>query len=179
MMMRSTLPILLLIAALTSGAGAQSIGLDPQTLRPGLRFHTNPDAADDFRRLPYQNLPGEIRIEIAADTLYDFDRDEVRPGATDYVQQTANLIFEQAKGPVRIECRSDRLPSAVGQKLAARCANTIAQWLTVKENLKVKFTTVGTSVPPADPATRADYPLAPPKPNPNARPSVTIVFAKK
>jgi hypothetical protein len=35
MMMRSTLPILLLllIAALTSGADAQSIGIDPQTLR--------------------------------------------------------------------------------------------------------------------------------------------------
>jgi hypothetical protein len=63
---------------------------------------------------------------------------------------------------------------------AARCANTIAQWLTVQENLKVKFTTVGTSVPPAAPAPRADYLLAPqPKPNPNARPSVTIVFAKK
>ena len=62
-------PILLLIAALTSGAGAQSIGIDPQTLRPGLRFQTNPDAADKFRRLPYQNLPGEIRIELAADTF--------------------------------------------------------------------------------------------------------------
>jgi hypothetical protein len=50
----------------------------------------------------------------------------------------------------------------------------------VQENLKVKFTTVGTSVPPAAPAPRADYPLAPqPKPTLNARPSVTIVFAKK
>jgi uncharacterized membrane protein len=73
MMMRSTLPILLLIAALTSGAGAQSIGIDPQTLRPGLRFRTNADAADNFKRLPYQDLAGEIRIELAADTLYDFD----------------------------------------------------------------------------------------------------------
>jgi hypothetical protein len=180
MIMRSTLPILLLIAALTSGAGAQSIGIDPKTLRPGLQFRTNANAADKFRRLPYQNLPGEIRIELAADTLYDFDKDEIRSSAADYIQQTANLIFEEAKGPVRIECRSDRLPTAVGQKLAARCANTIAQRLTVQENLKVKFTTVGTSVPPAAPATRADYPLAAqPKPNPTARPSVTIVFAKK
>jgi outer membrane protein OmpA-like peptidoglycan-associated protein len=180
MMMRSTLSILLLLAALTSGAGAQSIGIDPQTLRPGLRFRTDAGAADNFRRLPYQNLPGEIRIELAADTLYDFDKDEVRSSAADYIQQTANLIFEEAKGPVRIECRSDRLPTAVGQKLAARCANTIAQWLTVQEKLKVKFTTVGSSVPPAAPAPRADYPLAPQqKQNPNARPNVTIVFAKK
>jgi outer membrane protein OmpA-like peptidoglycan-associated protein len=133
MIMRSTLPILLLIAALTSGAGAQSIGIDPKTLRPGLQFRTNADAADKFRRLPYQNLPGEIRIELAADTLYDFDKDEIRSSAADYIQQTANLIFEEARGPVRIECRSDRLPTAVGQKLAARCANTIAQRLTVQE----------------------------------------------
>lgn len=178
MMMRSTLSILLLIAALTTSAGAQSLGIDPQTLRPGFRFRTNADAADNFRKLPYQNLPGEIRIELAADTLYDFDKDMVRSSAADYVQQTANLIFEEAKGPVRIECRSDRLPAAVGQKLAARCANTIAQWLTVQENLKVKFTTVGTSVPPAAPAPRADFPVAS-KPNPPPRPSVTIIFAKK
>jgi hypothetical protein len=76
-----------------------------------LRFQTNPDAADKFRRLPYQNLPGEIHIDLAADTLYDFDKNEVRSSAADYIQQTANLIFEEAKGPVRIECRSDRLPT--------------------------------------------------------------------
>jgi len=135
-------------------------------------------AADNFKRLPYQSLPDKIRIELAAETLYDFDKDEVRSRAADYIQQTANPIFEEAKGPVRIECRSDPLPTAIGQKLAARCANTIAQWLTVQENLKVKFTTVGTSVSPDAAAPRADYRLAP-RPNPNARPSVTIVFAKK
>ena len=84
-----------------------------------------------------------------------------------YQSGLVNLIFERAKGPVRIECRSDRLPTAVGQKLAARCANTIAQWPSVK----VKFTTVATGVPPAAPAVpRGDYSLAP-KPNPNARPA--------
>jgi hypothetical protein len=178
MMMRTAFPILLVMTALTSGADAQILGIDPKTGRPGFRIPMKGDTTTDtFRRLPYQNLASEIRIELAAEVLYDFDRDEVRSSAADYFQQAANLIFEEAKGPVRIECRSDRMPTAVGQRLAARCANTIAKWLTVEEKLtNVKFTTVGTSVLPATPAANLDNPRAP---KPDTRPKVTIVFAKK
>ena len=178
MMMRTAFPILLVMTALTSGADAQGLGIDPKTGRPGLRIPMKGDTTTDtFRRLPYQNLASEIRIELAAEVLYDFDRDEVRSSAADYFQQAANLIFEEAKGPVRIECRSDRVPTAVGQRFAARCANTIAKWLTVEEKLtNVKFTTVGTSVLPTTAATNLDNPRAP---KPDTRPKVTIVFAKK
>jgi hypothetical protein len=79
--------------------------------------------------VPNQDLASEIRVELAADALYDFDKGEVRSSAVDYFQQAANLIFDEAKGPVRVECSSDRVPTAVGQKLAARCADAIAQWL--------------------------------------------------
>jgi outer membrane protein OmpA-like peptidoglycan-associated protein len=177
-MMRTTLPILFVMIALTSSASAQSLRIDPNSHRPGLHIPLKGDTTTDtFRRLPYQNLASEIRIELAADVLYDFDKDEVRSSAADYFQQAANLIFEEAKGPVHIECRSDRVPTAVGQKLAARCANTIAQWLIVEEKLsKVKFTTVGTSVPPSTTAPQFGQSLAP---KPNTRPSVTIVFAKR
>ena len=177
--MRTTLPILFVMIALTSSASAQSLRIDPNSHRPGLHIPLKGDTTTDtFRRLPYQNLAGEIRIELAADVLYDFDKDEVRSSAADYFQQAANLIFEEAKGPVRIECRSDRVPTAVGQKLAARCANTIAKWLTVEEKLtNVKFTTVGTGVlPAATAAPNLDNPRAP---KPDTRPRVTIVFAKK
>jgi outer membrane protein OmpA-like peptidoglycan-associated protein len=176
-MMRST-QVLFLVAALTSGAGAQSLGIDPGSHRPALHIPLREDAAaDTYQRLPYQDLASEIRIELAADALYDFDKGEVRSSAVDYFQQAANLIFDEAKGPVRVECRSDRVPAAVGQKLAARCANAIAHWLIVQENLaKVKFTTVGTSVLPAAATPSLDNPLAP---KPDTRPSVTIIFAKK
>ena len=178
MMMRTAFPILLVMTALTSGADAQILGIDPKTGRPGFRIPMKGDTTTDtFRRLPYQNLASEIRIELAAEVLYDFDRDEVRSSAADYFQQAANLIFDEAKGPVRVECHSDRVPTTVGQKLAARCANAIAQWLIVQEKLaKVKFTTVGTSVPPTATAPNLDNPLGPKSP---ARPSVTIIFAKK
>jgi outer membrane protein OmpA-like peptidoglycan-associated protein len=178
MMIRSTLRILYVLTVLASSASAQSLGIDPNSYRPSFRLplqgNTN---ADTYKRLPYQDLASEIRIELAADVLYDFDKGEVRSSAADYFQQAANLIFEEAKGPVRIECRSDRAPPAIGQKLAERCASAIAQWMIVQEKLtKVKFTTVGTRVPPTGASPNTDNRFAP-KSNP--RPNVTIVFAKK
>jgi hypothetical protein len=130
MMIRSTLSILYMLTVLASSASAQGLAIDPNSYRPTFRLPLQGDTnADTYRRLPYQDLASEIRIELAADILYDFDKGEVRSGAADYFQQAANLIFEEAKGPVRIECRSDRAPPAIGQKLAERCASAIAQWM--------------------------------------------------
>jgi outer membrane protein OmpA-like peptidoglycan-associated protein len=178
MMIRSTLPILCVLTVLASNASAQSLGIDPNSYRPTFRLPLQGDTnADTYRRLPYQDLASEIRIELAADVLYDFDKGEVRSGAADYFQQAANLIFEEAKGPVRIECRSDRTPAATGQKLAERCASAIAQRMIVQEKLtKVKFTIVGTRVAPTGTSPNTDNRLVP---NPSPRPNVTIVFAKK
>jgi outer membrane protein OmpA-like peptidoglycan-associated protein len=179
MMIRSTLPILFSLAILTSEASAQGVAIDPNSLRPSFRMPLSGNTnADTFKRLPYQDLGNEIHIEVAADELYDFDKGEVRSSAADYFQQAANLIFEEAKEQVRIECHSDRDPPAIGQKLAERCANTIAQWMIVEEKLtKVKFTAVGKRVPAAAAIAPNTNNLVAPKPN--SRPSVTIVFAKK
>jgi outer membrane protein OmpA-like peptidoglycan-associated protein len=178
MMIRSTLPILFSLAILTSDASAQGVGIDPNSLRPSFRMPLSGNTnADTYRRLPYQDLGSEIHIEVAADELYDFDKGEIRSSAADYFQQAANLIFEEAKGQVRIECHSDRDPPATGQKLAERCANAIARRMIVEENLtKVKFTTVGKRVPAAAIAPNANNLLAPKL---GSRPSVMIIFARK
>ena len=177
--MRSALPALLLLtlSALASGAAAQSISIDPNTHQPMFGFPTNKDdKPDTYKRLPYRDMPDEIRIEVAADSLYDFDSGKIQATAADYMQQAANLIFEHAGGAVHIECHSDRTPPAVAQKLAEKCANVIAQWLIVQERLThTKFTTVGTSVPPPA-AANPDDPFARTRPS---RRTVTIVFAKK
>jgi outer membrane protein OmpA-like peptidoglycan-associated protein len=177
-MLRSTLPILFSLAILTSGAGAQDVGIDPNSLRPSFRSSLSGNLkAETFKRLPYQDLGNEIHIELPADALYDFDKGEVRSSAGDYFQQAANLIFEEAKGQVRIECQSDRDPPVTAQKLAERCANAVAQWMIVQEKLtKVKFTPVGKSVQGAASAPGTNN-LLPPKSKPH--PNVTIVFAKK
>jgi len=62
-MIRSTLLVLFLITALASGAGAQSLGIDPNSLRPGFRVPLKVDTAETYKRLPYLNLASEIRIE--------------------------------------------------------------------------------------------------------------------
>jgi outer membrane protein OmpA-like peptidoglycan-associated protein len=168
---------LLLLAALTAPAAAQGITFDPSTGQPMLGFQTNPDEKPDtYRRLPYREDAGSIRIEVTAGLLYDFDAGKVPPSAADYMQQAANLIFEEAKGPVRIVCRSDRTPPAAAQKLGERCAQVIAQWLTVQEKLtRVKFTTVGASVPPPKAANPNDPFSAPGQ----SQSYITIDFARK
>src|SRR5580658_4487329 len=180
--MRAGLIAILALAALGTGAAAQ-ISSAPNTL-PGAEANPFPviemqaldQPLDRYRHLPYQDLATSIRIRLAAAVLYDFDHAQVRPNAADYLQQAANLIFERAAGPVRIECRFDRGAPALAQKLAAQCALAISQWLTVQEKLtKVKFVTVGTSVPP--PAAPDPHDLMP-KPSPSLA-SITIDFAKK
>ena len=134
------------------------------------------DSHDTYRRLPYRDTFTAIRIELAADILYDFDKAEVRANVGDLMQQAANLIFEHANGPVHVECDSDRVPAPVAQKLAERCAAAITQWLITREKLtKVKFTTVGASVPPPA-APNPDDPFAP---KPARRSNIIIDFAKK
>jgi outer membrane protein OmpA-like peptidoglycan-associated protein len=181
--MRRALLTFVLSTMLAAPAAAQTSSV-PNTI-PGTQANPFPviempsqldRPSQRYRHLPYRDLISAFSIQLPSSALYDFDSLQVRPGAADYLQQTANLIFEHATGPVRIECRSDRGAPAVAQKLAAQCALAISQWLIVQEKLtKVKFVTVGTGVPP------------PPPPDPHdlmARPTasqaaVTIDFPKK
>jgi outer membrane protein OmpA-like peptidoglycan-associated protein len=170
-------------SAITTSAIAQ-INSAPNTV-PGTEANPFPviemqsnygERPDHYRHLPFRDLATSISIQLPAGALYDFNVMAVRANAADYLQQAANLIYEHAAGPVKIECRSDRGAAAAAQKLAAQCALAISQWLTTQEKLtKVKFVTVGTAVPPP----------APPDPHdlmPAASPShsnITIDFAKK
>ena len=185
--MRGTIRVwalaILALAALVSGAAAQ-ISSAPNTIPgtevnpfPVINMHSNyGERQEGFRHLPYRDLATSISIALPAGALYDFDQMAVRAGAKDYMQQTANLIFEHANGPVRIECRSDRGAPAAAQKLATQCALAISQWLTVQEKLtKVKFVTVGTAVPPPAPPDPHDL-IAKASPSQS---NVTIDFAKK
>lgn len=181
--MRPTTLALLSLPLLSVAAAAQfsGAGTDPGSrlsifgVPLGMPIQQD-DKPDTYRPLPFQDLASEIRIELAADQLYDFDTGEVPKRAADYLQQAANLIFEHAKGPVRIECRSDRTPPAAGQRLAERCALAVSRWLTVEEKLsKVKFLPLGKSVPPPAAADPKD-PFAPAPVN---RRTIIIVFAKQ
>jgi hypothetical protein len=132
------------------------------------------DRDDNYRRLPFRDLPAAIHIEANADQLYDYRSGQVRISASDLLQQAANLIYTRAKSPVRIECLTDRTPAAAAQKLAQACATALSQYLVTQEKVtNVKFTSLGVTVPP--PPDPYDS-LAPLLPRQN---SVVIDFAKK
>src|ERR1700746_2899006 len=110
--MRRALLGIAALSALASAAAAQtpvfSVPLD------------RPQSSETYRRLPFRDMANEIRIEVNADLLYSFEDGKVRQSASDLLAQAANLIYERAKSPVRIECRSDRAPAAAAQELAGR-----------------------------------------------------------
>jgi hypothetical protein len=170
--LRHALLALCLVAALSSAASAQLPASFPVLSTPLQRSQP----AETYRRLPVRDTGSEIRIEVSADLLYSFEDAKVRGSASDLFQQAANLIYERAKSPVRIECRSDRGPAATAQKMAQACATAVTQYLVNDEKVtNVKFASAGVAMPPPAPPDPRD-PFAPLPPRQN---NVLIVFAKK
>jgi outer membrane protein OmpA-like peptidoglycan-associated protein len=87
----------------------------------------------------------EIRIDLAADVLFDFDKSTLLPKARRTLHQAAGIIGEKAKGVVRIEGYTDAKGSdPYNQKLSEHRANSVKDWFINKEGLsRVQFTTQG------------------------------------
>ena len=87
----------------------------------------------------------EIRIELAADVLFDFDKAVIRAQAEIAMQQVGAIIKQKARSAVRIEGHTDSKGSdAYNQKLSERRANSVRDWLVKNEGLKtVRFATTG------------------------------------
>lgn len=101
----------------------------------------------------------EVRIELAADVLFDFDKYNILPKAQEALKQAAEVIREKARGAVRIEGHTDsKGTDASNQKLSERRANAVKDWLVNKEGLKnVRFETRGFGAKrPVAPNTKPD-----------------------
>ncbi|MEO7672554.1 MAG: OmpA family protein [Pyrinomonadaceae bacterium] len=87
----------------------------------------------------------EIRIELAADVLFDFDKADILPKAQDALKQAAVIIRDKAKGTVRVEGHTDAKGfDAYNQKLSERRAAAVKAWFADKEGIKnVEFSTAG------------------------------------
>ena len=87
----------------------------------------------------------EIRIELAADVLFDFDKADILPKAQVALKQAAEIIRSKAKGTVRVEGHTDgKGTDAYNQKLSERRAAAVKAWFTDKEGLSnVQFATSG------------------------------------
>ena len=122
----------------------------------------------------------EIRIELAADVLFDFDKADIRPDAQNALKQAADIVRDKAKGTVRVEGHTDGKGSeSYNQKLSDRRANSVKDWFVKKEGLKnVKFSTRGFGAKnPVAPNTKTDGSDDPEGRQKNRR--VEIVIGKK
>lgn len=87
----------------------------------------------------------EIRIEMSADVLFDFDKADIKPAAEPALAKVATVLKEHARSAVRIEGHTDAKGSdAYNQKLSERRANAVRSWLLKQEGLKsVRFSAQG------------------------------------
>src|SRR5712691_3696527 len=85
-----------------------------------LVFHVE-DLGGKVQDLQVKETGEEIRIDLAADVLFDFDKADLRPAAQQTLHQAAGIIQEKAKGAVRIEGHTDSKGNdAYNQKLSER-----------------------------------------------------------
>src|SRR5262245_11547759 len=103
------------------------------------------DIGGTTQDLQVKESAAEVRIELAADVLFDFDKAEILPKAQSALKQAAGLIRDKARGAVRVEGHTDAKGSdSYNQKLSERRAIAVKAWLTDKEGLrKAQFLTQG------------------------------------
>jgi outer membrane protein OmpA-like peptidoglycan-associated protein len=98
-----------------------------------------------MRDLGAQETALEIRVDLPADVLFDFDKSDIRPDAAKALAQLATIIRAQPKGRTRIEGHTDsKGDDAYNQKLSERRAESVKTWLATKEGLDAsRMTTKG------------------------------------
>jgi outer membrane protein OmpA-like peptidoglycan-associated protein len=93
------------------------------------------DLGGKTQDLEVKETATEIRIELAADVLFDFDKATIKPEAASALHSVAEIIKDKGKGrAMRIEGHTDGKGGvAYNQKLSERRAASVKQWLAQKE----------------------------------------------
>jgi outer membrane protein OmpA-like peptidoglycan-associated protein len=86
--------------------------------------------------LTVQESSKEVRLYLAADILFDFDKSAIRPDAANALHQVATIIRAKSKGVVRVEGYTDsKGASAYNARLSEQRAASVKAWLGSKESL--------------------------------------------
>jgi outer membrane protein OmpA-like peptidoglycan-associated protein len=107
--------------------------------------HTIDDLGGAAGDLAVQETETEIRIDLAADVLFEFDSAELQPQARDALGKAATVIRERATGTVRIEGHTDSMgDEAYNLGLSQRRAQAVRDWFATEGDLSnVSFATSG------------------------------------
>jgi outer membrane protein OmpA-like peptidoglycan-associated protein len=136
--------LLIVLLAIARPVHAQTPGAPLQTKILDLVFHVE-DMGGRVQSLEVKETPTEVRIDLAADVLFDFDKAELLPKAQQTLSQAADIIHSKAKGTVRIAGYTDgKGTDAHNRPLSERRAAAVETWFKTKGNLKnVSFATQG------------------------------------
>ena len=87
----------------------------------------------------------EIRIEISADVLFDFDKADIKQAAEPALTNVATVLQGYPRAAMKIEGHTDAKGSdAYNKNLSERRARAVEDWLKKREGLKeVRFSTRG------------------------------------
>jgi outer membrane protein OmpA-like peptidoglycan-associated protein len=174
---------LALLAPATVPAAAQD---PPDTVPPDARrivrelVYRVETLASRIEDLRLKETDTEIRIELAADVLFDFDKATLRPEAERTLERAAGIVRDRASGAVRVEGHTDgKGTDAYNQRLSERRAEAVKTWLAAKGGIgAMTFATKGFGAKqPVAPNTKPDGSDDPDGRQRNRR--VEIIIAKK
>ena len=134
----------IVVLAVAAPAHAQNTDAGFKTKVIDLVFRVE-DMGGKVQDLAVKETPTEVRIDLQADVLFDFDKADLLPKAQQTLSQAAGIIRDEAKGTVRIDGYTDAKGSdAHNQPLSERRAAAVETWFKTKGNLKnISFVTRG------------------------------------
>jgi outer membrane protein OmpA-like peptidoglycan-associated protein len=103
-----------------------------------------------LKELQAEVTPQEIKIDLSADVLFDFDKAELKPAAEQKLSQVLTVVSSKPGSKVLIEGHTDvRGDSAYNQALSERRAQSVRAWLAGRgvEPARITATGAGESRP--------------------------------
>jgi outer membrane protein OmpA-like peptidoglycan-associated protein len=112
-------------ATTTADGGQAGAGIDVIPRVVDLVFRTT-KVSGGKDTATVSEAPGATEVALAADVLFAFDSDRLTPVAKAELADTARLIRERAKGPIRVEGHTDAIGSpSYNQDLSQRRAQAV------------------------------------------------------
>ncbi len=149
-------PSVLQIQGLTSGIGGVSQGVGGAS--QGI-VATVQEVHQAMQALGATESALEVRVDLPADVLFNFDKADVRPDAAEALGRLATVIRGYPGGRVEIEGHTDAKGNAAyNQKLSERRAEAVKRWLAEREGIaadRLGTLGAGASRPVADNSTDA------------------------
>lgn len=149
----------LLLLAFAAGTRAQDDGLPPGAKLKVLDilFRVE-DVGGAVADLQVKETGTEVRIELAADVLFEFDKAVLQAAAEDTLAKAAAIVREKTAGDVRIEGHTDSKGNdTYNQQLSERRAASVREWFVRHGFNSRRLTTTGFGeTRPVAPNTRAD-----------------------